>query len=250
MIQKIFVIFVVFVLGFSLALQKSYSESETLVIDPGYKKWYSVNLVKGATFSGEFSVKGGSGNDVNFWVEDPSGYQIIQERRVSLDYNFDFKAEKEGTYRIYFDNSMSVFSNKVVSFSYSIQNPIIPGGGCLIATAAYDSELSSQVQLLREIRDNVLFSTNSGTAFMAGFDHFYYSFSPAVADWERQSPLFKEVVRTIITPMLSTLSILNYVNIDSEQEMMGYGIGIILINLGMYFVAPAIVILKLKQRLG
>jgi len=44
------------------------------------------------------------------------------------------------------------------------------------------------------------------------------------------------------------LSILNHVNIDSEQEMLGYGISIIMLNLGMYFVVPAIVIVKLKHK--
>ncbi len=123
------------------------------------------------------------------------------------------------------------------------------GGGCLIATAAYDSELTPQVQLLREVRDNVLFSTGAGTTFMTGFNDFYYTFSPAVADLERQSPLFKEVVKTAITPMLSTLSILNYVDIDSEQEMLGYGIGIILLNMGIYFVVPAFLIIIIKGKI-
>jgi hypothetical protein len=121
-------------------------------------------------------------------------------------------------------------------------------GGCLIATAAFGTELAPQVQLLREIRDNVLFSTGAGTSFMAGFNEFYYAFSPTVADWERQSPLFKEVVKTAITPMLSTMSILNYANIHSEQEMLGYGIGVILFNIGIYFVAPSLVIVKLRQK--
>jgi hypothetical protein len=75
----------------------------------------------------------------------------------------------------------------------------------------------------------------------------YYSFSPTVADWERQNPAFRELVRTTITPMISTLSILSYVDIDSESEMLGYGIGVILLNVGMYFVAPAFAILKLKK---
>lgn len=129
------------------------------------------------------------------------------------------------------------------------QQPDQPNG-CLIATAAFGSELAPQVQLLREVRDNVLFSTSSGTSFMTGFNAVYYAFSPTVADWERQSPAFKEVVRTAITPMLSTLSILNYVDIDSEQEMLGYGIGIMLLNIGMYFVAPALVIVKLRGLIG
>jgi peptidyl-prolyl cis-trans isomerase B (cyclophilin B) len=47
--------------------------------------------------------------------------------------------------------------------------------------------------------------------------------------------------------MLSSLSILNYVDIDSESEMLSYGIGIILMNVGMYFAAPAIIIYKIRK---
>jgi len=119
-------------------------------------------------------------------------------------------------------------------------------GGCLIATATYGSELAPQVQFLREIRDNTVLSTTSGASFMTTFNTFYYSFSPTVADWERQNPVFKESVKVILTPMLASLSLLQYVDIDSEQEMLGYGIGIILLNIGMYFIAPAIFILNIK----
>jgi len=81
-----------------------------------------------------------------------------------------------------------------------------------------------------------------------GFNQFYYSFSPTIADWERENEVFKETVKVAITPLLTSLSILNYIDIDSEEEMLGYGIGIILLNLGMYFVAPALIIIKLKNR--
>ena len=121
------------------------------------------------------------------------------------------------------------------------------GGGCLIATAAFGSELSSQVQFLREIRDNTVLQTESGTSFMAGFNQFYYSFSPTIADYERENPAFKEVVKISLTPLLTSLTLLQYVDIDSESEMLGYGIGIILLNIGMYFVAPAILIMKVKK---
>ena len=122
------------------------------------------------------------------------------------------------------------------------------GGGCLIATAAFGSEMAPQVQFLREIRDNTVLQTESGTSFMTGFNQFYYSFSPIVADYERENPAFKEAVKIAITPMLTSLAILNYVDIDSEEEMLGYGIGIILLNIGMYFVAPAVIIFKIRNR--
>jgi len=122
------------------------------------------------------------------------------------------------------------------------------GGGCLIATAAFGSEMAPQVQFLREIRDNTVLQTQSGSTFMTGFNQFYYSFSPTIADYERENPAFKETVKIAITPMLTSLAILNYVDIDSEEEMLGYGIGIILLNIGMYFIAPAAIIFKIRNR--
>jgi len=124
------------------------------------------------------------------------------------------------------------------------------GGGCLIATAAFGSEMAPQVQFLREIRDNTVMNTQSGTTFMTGFNQFYYSFSPYVADYERENPVFKEAVKVTLTPMLTSLTLLNYVQVDTEEEMLGYGIGIILLNIGMYFVAPAAAIIAIKNRLN
>jgi len=100
---------------------------------------------------------------------------------------------------------------------------------------------------LREIRDNTVLQTESGASFMTGFNQFYYSFSPAIADYERENPVFKEVVKLTITPLLTSLTILNYVDIDTEPEMLGYGIGIISLNIGMYFIAPAVVIMKIRS---
>ena len=120
-------------------------------------------------------------------------------------------------------------------------------GGCLIATAAFGSEMAPQVQLLREIRDNTVLQTESGTNFMAGFNQFYYSFSPVIADYERENPVFKEAVKITLTPLLTSLTLLQYVDIDSESEMLGYGIAIILLNIGMYFIAPAVLITKIRS---
>jgi peptidyl-prolyl cis-trans isomerase B (cyclophilin B) len=120
-------------------------------------------------------------------------------------------------------------------------------GGCLIATATYGSELAPQVQLLREIRDNTVLQTQSGTSFMTAFNQFYYSFSPTIADYERENTVFKETVKLTLTPLLVSLTLLQHVDIDSEHDMLGYGIGIILLNIGMYFIAPAVLITKIRS---
>ena len=121
------------------------------------------------------------------------------------------------------------------------------GGGCLIATATFGSEMAPQVQFLRELRDNTVLQTESGTSFMAGFNQFYYSFSPYIADYERENPAFKETVKLVLTPLLTSLTLLQYTDIDSESEMLGYGIGVILLNIGMYFVAPAVLIMTVRK---
>jgi len=124
----------------------------------------------------------------------------------------------------------------------------IPGGGCLIATATFGSELAPQVQQLRELRDGKLLQTNSGLAFMESFNQFYYSFSPYIADLERENLVFKEAVKLTITPLLTSLSLLNYVELDSEESVLGYGISLILLNIGMYIGIPAIVIVGIRKK--
>jgi len=120
-------------------------------------------------------------------------------------------------------------------------------GGCLIATATFGSEMAPQVQFLREIRDNIVLQTESGTSFMTAFNQFYYSFSPTIADYERENPIFKEAVKLAITPLLASLTLLQFADIDSESEMLGYGISVILLNVGMYFVIPAVFIMKIRK---
>ena len=134
-----------------------------------------------------------------------------------------------------------VEESKVVTNLESEEN----GGGCLIATAAYGSELSPQVQLLREIRDNQLLNTESGTSFMNTFNDVYYSFSPTIADMERESPMFKEIVKISLTPMLSSLSIME--NAESESEVISLGLSVIALNLGMYLAVPVFGIIGIRK---
>ncbi|MDH3312593.1 MAG: peptidylprolyl isomerase [Nitrosopumilus sp.] len=145
-------------------------------------------------------------------------------------------------------NSFKILTESNENNNLSSKSNETQGGGCLIATATYGSELAPQVQQLRELRDNTILSTESGTVFITEFNQFYYSFSPVIADFERENPVFKEIVKFSITPMLSSLLILNYIDIDSEEEMLGYGIGIIVMNMGMYFMAPVIIVYSLKRK--
>ena len=102
---------------------------------------------------------------------------------------FKFEFPQDGTYKMQIGVEGILFTpiaEETVSFEIVVgeasAQPVNPyeeeAGGCLIATAAYGSEMAPQVQLLREIRDNQLMNTEAGSAFMSGFNEMYYSFSP------------------------------------------------------------------------
>ena len=151
-------------------------------------------------------------------------------------------------------DKFSEYENRIYATMNSFRYPASPpienssdnGGGCLIATATYGSEMATEVQQLRELRDHTLLNTESGTAFMGTFNDIYYSFSPVIADMEREHPMFKEAVKLAITPMISTLSLME--NAETESEVLSIGISVIMLNLGMYLGVPAIVIVGIRKR--
>ena len=80
---------------------------------------------------------------------------------------------------------------------------------------------------------------------MGTFNDIYYSFSPTIADMEREHPMFKESVKIAITPMISTLSLMQ--NAETDSEVLGIGLSVIMLNLGMYLGVPVFAIIKLIQ---
>ncbi len=222
--------------------------NQSLTVSHGSFSYFPIELTQGDEVKGTISVTGGS-NAINYWVTNPAGQQIISKTLIQGGTSFDFTAQDTGTFTFFFDNSIAGdSSDKSVLLAYDLKRPPL-AGGCLIATAAFGSPMAPQVQQLRETRDNVLLHTQSGTAFMLAFNQFYYTFSPTVADWERQNAIFREMVKITITPLITTLAILNYVKINSEAEMLFYGISVILLNIAIYFVLPIFTITKLKRYL-
>jgi len=220
-----------------------------LQISPSSDGNYSDSFTAGGMISaeGDYTVKakwGAQSNQTVFKYGGSSGAPVVEEEVPEPTQTEVVDEEPEVD-----EEPVMESSQPVCGPGTELKNNVCvaeqqKGGGCLIATAAFGSEMAPQVQFLREIRDNTVLQTQSGSTFMTGFNQFYYSFSPTIADYERENSAFKETVKIAITPMLTSLAILNYVDIDSEEEMLGYGIGIILLNIGMYFIAPAALYLK------
>ena len=224
-----------------------------LQISPSSDGNYSDSFTAGGMISaeGDYTVKakwGAQSNQTVFKYGGSSGAPVVEEEVPEPTQTQVVDEEPEVDEEPVMESSQPVCGPGTVLKNNVCVAEQQKGGGCLIATAAFGSEMAPQVQFLREIRDNTVLQTQSGSTFMTGFNQFYYSFSPTIADYERENSAFKETVKIAITPMLTSLAILNYVDIDSEEEMLGYGIGIILLNIGMYFIAPAAIIFKIRNR--
>jgi peptide/nickel transport system substrate-binding protein len=122
--------------------------------------------------------------------------------------------------------------------------------GCLIATAAFGSELTPQVQYLRNFRQNYILETASGSAFMNTFNTIYYSFSPQVADYERGQPWLQQTVKTALYPLFGILMLSE----QAHNSVSGGEAGTMLAGatasslIGMVYIAPAIAIYTLAKR--
>ena len=223
--------------------------------EASYKKWFDDNY---SEYSSIYEAVG---------LEEPKELAPFVDPNLDPQYYID-RYNKEITYKDWFDK---IYPDITIYKAVGLEEPVIEepefgecgegtklidgkctvvstkstGGGCLIATATFGSELAPQVQFLREIRDNQLMNTDSGVSFMTGFNQLYYSFSPYIADYERENPMFQEAVKIGITPLLSSLSIMSYA--ESESQVLGYGIGVILMNIGMYFVAPAMLFYGIRK---
>ena len=57
--------------------------------------------------------------------------------------------------------------------------------------------------------------------------------------------MFKEAVKIAITPMITSLSLME--SAETESEVLGIGISVIALNLGMYLAVPDIVLVGIRK---
>lgn len=142
----------------------------------------------------------------------------------------------QGSYNIQITgNGDAITQNDIVTIS------TVTTSGCLIATATYGSEVASEVQFLREYRDEIIVKTFSGREFMKVFNMWYYSFSPKVADFERRYEPIRIVAQYALYPLLGILQIamkFHYL-IDFNHEIATITAGFVTSSLiGIVYLSP------------
>ena len=221
------------------------------------------NVLAEAVYLNKLEILAQEKIKTNIYQTEAIGNFEVDDKTLQIKFLEVMILSEQKSYTFAYSNTVDNFNNDLPKFQESLdsfrilsqESPIMTpsedksseeGGGCLIATAAYGSEMAPQVQMLREIRDNQLMNTESGSAFMGAFNNVYYSFSPVIADYERENPYFKEAVKIAIAPMLSSLSIME--NANSESEVLGLGLSVIALNLAMYLGVPAIAVVGIKRK--
>ena len=125
---------------------------------------------------------------------------------------------------------------------------------CVIATATYGSELSSEVQLLRGFRDNFVMKTFAGKQFIRAFNAFYYSWSTPVAGLIASHDNLRSIFKLILYPLIGTLRIVSQVSLEimpSHPEVAVTIAGVVSsLMLGLIYFTPVLLftVVLLKRR--
>jgi streptogramin lyase len=104
---------------------------------------------------------------------------------------------------------------------------------CIIATATFGSELAPEVQFLRDFRDQQIMQTFAGSNFMQVFNAWYYSFSPAVAQYEYTHSTTRFMIKQSLYPLMGILHLASstYALLGFEPEAAALVAGLLVSSL-------------------
>lgn len=207
------------------------------------------------------------GAGVSIQVNGPSGklvhvLLVYTNEAGSYSDSFILPADSAaGQYTVYVSASKSGYSNGQNQSQFAVQAGLTTTNStsqtttsstsssqrlCLIATAAYGSELSPEVTLLRNFRDHQVLNTKAGTSFMQAFNAFYYSFSPQVATYIAANGNVRMLAKTFLYPLVGILylssGIFKTASSNSEIAITLSGT-FAAFALGLLYLSPAIAVI-------
>lgn len=159
-----------------------------------------------------------------------------------------YTAQTDGAFYLTFDNNSPILT-KVVEIDVTT----VPGSPCIIATAAFGSELAGPVQFLRGFRDQDVAKTYLGREFLLAFNAWYYSWAPPVAGAERANGYLRSSMRILILPLLGVLivsselfRVLAPLNADAAILLIGFLASALL---GIIYLSPfSLLVSNLSKR--
>jgi len=108
------------------------------------------------------------------------------------------------------DNGESVIASIIVEVA-STTSTTTSSPKCVIATAAYGSEMASEVVYMRHVRDGLIGSTVIGRPIVQAWNTFYYLWSPPVAATIAQNSNLQALFRTLLMPLVAIVHVTAWV---------------------------------------
>jgi streptogramin lyase len=178
-----------------------------------------VSVTTSGPFTGSVSLNGNfspsvPGLTVTF---SPSTLMTVPNGGVSQA-NMEIVATRDTPGQTYQLTVIATSSSPSLSHQITVSVHVSP---CLIATATFGSELSPEVQILRDFRDQSVLRTFAGSNFMSMFNSWYYSFSPSVAQYETANTAARDVARIMLSPLIwiLQLSSMTYATLAVQPEI-------------------------------
>lgn len=181
-----------------------YASLASFVITQGATAQSTVSIQSENGFSSPVSLSGSwvvaVPSGISYSLPTPLTPQPNQATQTTLVINVSPTAST-GTYTLRINAQSGALAH---SADISIQ---VTPRQCLIATATYGSELSPEVQYLRNLRDNMILRTRAGSAFMTAFNTWYYSFSPSVAEQIGENAPLRGTMVVALAPAIAIIRV-------------------------------------------
>jgi len=130
------------------------------------------------------------------------------------------------------------------------------GPRCVIATAAYGSELEPEVRYMRRVRDELIGSSRTGLFLVKTWNAFYYTWSPRVAQTISGSEILRMIVRILLLPLVGIANVtvltfwaVSHVTAVADVASLAAFVAAGLLSVTMYLFLPVTLLILLVKRL-
>jgi len=220
--------------------------------------------------SGGFDSGWGNSAESDSWAiqaivaagQDPTGANWTKEGKNPIDDLLSFQ-NQDGSFNDYNPAPNSWTTSYAIPALLGKPYPILmemsaptppPQSGCLIVTATLGTEMAPEVIFMRHVRDDMIGSNEVGRILVVGWNEFYYSWSPTIAETISSSEILRSASSVFLVPLIaithitaivySTVSLLNPV-VSSVIAFLSAAV----LSITIYMMMPFFVIHKIYNRI-
>ncbi len=124
---------------------------------------------------------------------------------------------------------------------------------CIIATAAYGSAMAPEVVYMRHVRDNMIGSSQTGRTLVNGWNTFYYSWSPPLAQLIASNDALQSTFRVLLLPLVGIIHLTASIytltaTVNTSFAAVIAFLSAAITSTAIYVVTPLFIILQIRKR--